>query len=124
MRFPRFRPFTWVMLVINVLFLIWIIVGIAGASGTPEDCGTLSAEACNAAEGVGTAIGAGLIIGLWVAADVILGVLWLITRPKRRDCPACGHSLRKGVTTCPKCGTNLATLYQQPGTTPGGPRPA
>lgn len=115
MRFPRFRPFTWVLLAINLLFLVWVIAGASQASGMPESCGTLSAEACNAAANAGTAIGVALIIALWAAVDVILGVLWLVTRPKRRDCPVCGNSMRKGVTSCTSCGADLAALYQQRG---------
>lgn len=106
---PKWRVFTWVILVVNLLFLIWIIAGIAGSGGTPEDCGTLTVEECNAAEGVGTAIGVGIIIVLWALVDVILGVLWLVTRPKRRSCPVCGADVKKGVTVCPKCGHDFAT---------------
>jgi hypothetical protein len=27
---PKWRPFTWVIVVINVLFLVWIVAGLAG----------------------------------------------------------------------------------------------
>lgn len=112
MRLPRFRPFTWVMLIINVIFLIWMIAGLSQSAGTPQNCGSLSAEACNAAEGVGTAIGLAMVIGLWVAVDFILGIIWLVTRPKTRDCPVCGNSLKRGVTECGKCGTDMAQLHR------------
>ncbi|GAB3676378.1 zinc ribbon domain-containing protein [Saccharopolyspora tripterygii] len=97
MRFPRFRIFTWVILVINAIFLIWIIGGISTPTN-PTDT----------AANVGVAIGVGLIIGLWVAADVILGVLWLITKPKTRDCPACGRAVKRGQTQCGHCGYDFA----------------
>ncbi|TWF94984.1 hypothetical protein FHU35_13705 [Saccharopolyspora dendranthemae] len=97
MRFPRFRIFTWVILAINAIFLIWIIEGISTRTN-PTD----------AAANVGTAIGAGLVIGLWVASDVILGVLWLITKPKTRDCPACGRTVKRGQTQCKHCGYDFA----------------
>lgn len=119
MRFPRFRVFTWIILVINALFLIWVIGGVssAGSQACPP---TLSQEACLAAGQIGTGIGVALIVGLWVAADIILGILWLITRPRRRDCPTCGNSIRKGVTVCPECGTDFRQLYGAPS---GGPVP-
>lgn len=105
---PRLRPFTWIILAINVLFLVWIIRGTASAGSQPCPPG-LSPEACTAASQVGTGIGAALIIALWVAVDIILGILWLITRPKRRDCRVCGYSAKRGVTTCTHCNTPFAT---------------
>jgi hypothetical protein len=101
---PKWRPFTWVILIVNILFLVWIIGGIASSGGTPQDCGTLSEQTCNDAEAVGTAIGVGIIFFLWALTDVILGVVWLVTRPKRRPCPVCGTDLKQGVIVCPICG--------------------
>jgi hypothetical protein len=121
MHFPRFRVFTWIILAINVLFLIWIITGIASNNSTAADCGSLDRAACEAAENVGTAIGVGLIVGLWVAADVILGVLWLITRRKTRDCPACGRTVKRGQLQCKSCGYDFgqaARAAQQPPVSP------
>ncbi|GAA3043716.1 hypothetical protein GCM10017562_75560 [Streptomyces roseofulvus] len=80
----RPRIFLWVFLAIQVIFLIWIITGAASGSGTPEDCGTLDRQTCNDAESVGTAIGVGMIIFLWAAVDVVLGVTYAIYRFARR----------------------------------------
>jgi hypothetical protein len=123
---PKWRPFSWVILIINILFLIWVIAGIASSSGTPKDCGTLSAADCNNAQAVGTGIGVAIIIVFWAFVDVILGVLWLVTRPrgKTRPCPVCGTDVKKGVTVCPSCGYNFATGAQTtPGTPPTPPTP-
>ncbi|SFS65271.1 hypothetical protein [Saccharopolyspora flava] len=97
MRFPQLRVFTWVILVINAIFLVWVIGGIASRPN-PDD----------PAANVGTAIGVGLVIGLWVAADVILGILWLVTKPRTRDCPACGRTIKRGQMTCKSCGYDFA----------------
>lgn len=75
LRGSKFRIFTWVILVINALFVAWIISGIAGNANNPS-C-TANATACQ----VGTGIGVFLILVLWIFIDFILGVLWLITRP-------------------------------------------
>lgn len=104
MRFPRFRIFTWVILAVNVIFLIWIIDGIATRP-----------DPTSAAANVGTAIGVGLVIGLWVAADVILGILWLITKPKVRDCPACGRAVKRGQMECKGCGYDFAQAARTAG---------
>ncbi|MFF9869574.1 hypothetical protein ACF1G0_29930 [Streptomyces sp. NPDC013953] len=71
----------------QLLFLIWVILGASSGAGTPEDCGVLNRQDCNEAENVGTAIGVGLIIALWVAVDVILGITYLVYRLSRRPRP-------------------------------------
>ena len=89
----RRRVFLWVFLAIQVLFVIWVIAGAASGGGIhaqavaychahPDayvsfsDCVSLSGGGSKA----GTAIGAGIIIVLWVAADVILGVSYGVYR--------------------------------------------
>ncbi|WP_406691989.1 hypothetical protein REH65_08335 [Saccharopolyspora sp. ID03-671] len=44
----------------------------------------------------------------WVAGDVILGILWLVTKPRTRDCPACGRTIKRGQMTCKSCGYDFA----------------
>jgi hypothetical protein len=123
-RFPRWRPFTWIILAFNVVMLIWVILG----ANTGKSCHGLSGNAltdCQAGQ-AGTTIGVGLIILLWALGDVILGTVWLITKPRRRDCPVCGNPVRRGVMECPNCGFDFTTIAQQPGRPPGprwgGPR--
>jgi uncharacterized membrane protein len=79
----RRRIFPWVFLAIQAIFLIWIITGVSSSGGT-KDCGTLTAQQCADAAHVGTGIGVALIIGLWVAVDIILGITYLILRLSRR----------------------------------------
>ncbi|MFD9321122.1 hypothetical protein ACFWDQ_26230 [Streptomyces sp. NPDC060053] len=79
----RRRIFLWLFLAIQLLFLIWVIVGASTASGTPEDCGSLTGDdlkLCENASEVGTTIGAGLVIGLWAAVDIILGFTYVVYR--------------------------------------------
>ena len=79
-RFPRWRPLTWLILAFNVVMLVWLIAGVNAASGAGDDCG--AQQACQDANDVGTAIGAGLIVFLWAAGAVILGVIWLVTNSR------------------------------------------
>ncbi|MBK3631462.1 hypothetical protein JHN52_00510 [Streptomyces sp. MBT97] len=79
----RRRIFLWIFLVIQILFLVWVIAGAASGSGTPEDCRGLTGDnlkLCEDADDVGTTIGVGLIIGLWAAVDVILGFTYVVYR--------------------------------------------
>jgi len=74
------RIFLWVFLAVQLLFLVWIIAGITSAGGDPTDCGTLSTEACNDAESVGTGIGVVLIVVIWMVVDFFLAVIYGIYR--------------------------------------------
>jgi hypothetical protein len=87
--------------------VVWIIAGAASASHNPQCAHTaiLGAKACQNATDAGTGIGVGLLIGLWGFGDVILGVLWMVTRG--RACQACGRGVRRGVTACTHCGFDL-----------------
>lgn len=101
---PKWRAFTWVILVINLLFLVWIIGGVAATSESCEGMTGQELDACEAGTAIGASIGVGIIVFLWFLVDGILGVIWLVTRPKGRPCPVCGTNVKEGVTVCPKCG--------------------
>jgi hypothetical protein len=76
------RVFMWVILAINALFLWWII---AGVSSNADNCAGEVGQAledCQAATGIGTGIGVIFIIFLWAMVDVILGVLYIVTRKR------------------------------------------
>lgn len=119
---PKWRPFTWVILIINVLFLVWIIAGVAGVAGECANEVGIDRDACEAGTAVGATIGVGIIIGLWAFVDVILGVLWLITKPKTRACPVCGYSVKKGQVSCRNCGYDFRTgAAPRPPAAPGIP---
>lgn len=95
----RKRVFMWFFLAIQALFVAWMIVGFATANNTPSasdiasacggnnwqalynsyhECVTTTTSDLQAAGGIGTGIGAALVIGLWVAVDVILGITRLV----------------------------------------------
>jgi hypothetical protein len=81
------RIFLWIFLAVQAIFLLWVILGASTNEDNPESCAELTGDAlklCQDAGDVGTAIGVGLIIGLWVAVDVILGISYGIYRLSRR----------------------------------------
>ena len=106
-RKPR-RIFMWFFLAVQAIFIAWLITGIASAAhGIPadahaqalayckgngwsplfksyQDCIVHYANGMRGAAEVGSTIGAGLVIGLWVAVDVILGIGRLILMFARR----------------------------------------
>jgi hypothetical protein len=109
--FPRWRIFTWVILAFNVIMLIWVITGTASGESCSGKTGYDLTE-CEAGQ-AGTGIGVFLVILLWALGDIILGVLWLVTKPRKRECPACGNSVRKGVMQCGACGYDFRQMLQK-----------
>jgi hypothetical protein len=100
---PRWRPFTWIIVVVNVVFLLWIVSTFAGASDSCSGESGQVKDVCETLATVGASIGVALVALVWALADVILGVLWLVTR-QGRPCRVCGRRVKEGVTICPACG--------------------
>src|SRR5947208_2367286 len=67
MRFvPKWRVFTWVIVIINVLFLVWIITGVNSAS---QNCNGLHGQnlsSCQAGTAIGGTLAVGVIVFFWV----------------------------------------------------------
>lgn len=117
----HWRIMTWVILAFNILMLCWLIFGVGGAANDANCAGEATKDlqnACQAGTAIGAGIGAALIIALWVAGDIILGVIWLITNRGKRDCPGCGRPAKKGVTVCKSCGYDFR-LGRAPEDAPG-----
>jgi hypothetical protein len=115
-RFPRFRKATWVLIIFNVLMLIWVISGIASVGG--GSCNGLDQATCNAAKDIGGGIGVALLIVLWFIGFVVLGLVWLMSKPKNRQCPRCGHDVKKGLMICKSCNFDFAQATAQVPTPP------
>jgi hypothetical protein len=79
---PRWRKATWALVVWTILMALWIGGGIAATGSGPGDCGTLSQDACEAAYGLGAGIGVTALFFLWFIGFLILGLVWLMSRPK------------------------------------------
>ncbi len=117
---PSWRPLTWVIVVVQVLFIFWLIGGV-GSGVEDADCANQTySDACE----TGTAIGAGIafmfIVFLWAMVDVILGVIWVVTNKSKRSCPACGNNVKKGLLACPTCNFDFAAAARNGGIPPHG----
>lgn len=97
----RWRKMTWVINVWNVIFLVWIITGIADRASKNCPAGD---TLCKNASDVGTGIGVAVIILLWFLGFVVLSIVWFMTRRRGRICPHCGEGVKKGLTSCRSCG--------------------
>lgn len=116
---PEWRKMTWFILAVNALMLVLIISAASSAHDTNvANCttGTTSAfltqEDCVNFSDAGTGLGVAFVVVLWVMTDMILGLIWLVTnRSKKRDCPACGSSVKRGVTVCPTCSFDFVRAF-------------
>jgi len=79
------RIFLWVFLAVQVLFIVWIIGGLASSGGDATDCGTLSQKDCNAASDVGTGIGVVLIVVFWMVVDFFMALIYGVYRLAKRN---------------------------------------
>jgi hypothetical protein len=101
---PR-RFMSWVLIAWNAVVLIWVVAAIA--TRPSRDCPP-GDQLCRDASDVGTGIGVGLILVLWFIGFVALSLVWFMTRPRTRLCPACGTDARRGETACRRCGRDFA----------------
>jgi len=102
---------TWVVILWCVLMAVWIIAALS-SSGPNTNCVHhlyLSKQTCESVSTAGTGIGVVILWFVWFFGFIVLSLIWFMTRPKGRDCPACGEMAKKGHTTCQSCGYNFAT---------------
>lgn len=104
----RWRKMTWVLNIWNLIFLIWIIAGISDRASKNCPPGP-NHQLCVSASDAGTGIGVGIVFLLWFLGFVVLSIIWFMTRRAGRVCPHCGEDVKKGRTTCKKCGYDFTT---------------
>lgn len=117
MTFPHWRKMTWVIVVWCVVMAIWIVGAIIGAA-SGEECGreaqrALGQETCVAARDAGTGIAVVALWFVWFFGFIILSLIWFMSRPKGRNCPACGMNVKQGRSTCSHCQFDLAVAAGQ-----------
>lgn len=78
---PHWRKATWALVIFNVLMLILLVTSVNAAGETTCDP-QLSADLCDAARGIGTGIGVTFLVIIWFIGFIVLGLIWLMSRPK------------------------------------------
>lgn len=77
---PLYRPFTWVVLVAQGPFVIWMCVAIKRGLADMSNCSSgMWPELCQIAAEVAAGIYPLFVLLIWALVDVILGVLWRVT---------------------------------------------
>ncbi len=88
-RLPALRFGSWILLSFNVFMAFLLVSGIIGA--TQGACAGLTGDdldLCRAAAAIGTSIGVGIVLFVWAIIDVILFIVWFVTRSRQRSEPA------------------------------------
>ena len=78
---PHWRKATWALLIWTVVMIIWVVGGSMAAGNTACDP-ILSQATCDAAKAIGGGIGVTIIIIIWFIGFIVLGLIWLMSRPK------------------------------------------
>ena len=102
---PRWRKMTWVLIAWCALILVWAIAG-GGSAGS--QCAHEASHAAKVGCEAGTGIGVALVLLIGFFGFVFFSLIWFMTRPKGRECPACGERVKRGLTKCAGCGHDFA----------------
>ncbi|HEX5775924.1 MAG TPA: hypothetical protein VFX95_04505 [Caulobacteraceae bacterium] len=79
-RGPLGKLAKWLFIIFNGLMALWFVIGLGAAS---ETVATADSEAEQAGAAIGTVLGAGMIMFVWLCGAVILGLFALLTRGQR-----------------------------------------
>lgn len=74
------KVFKWLFILFNIFMLV---ASFKACGGVSEVYSSSQNEYEQAGAAIGTTIGMGLILTVWVFVDIILGLFVLFTRPKR-----------------------------------------
>lgn len=85
------RPFGWVIIVINAYIFISFF-------------SSYDVNADDTSNGIGIMV----LIFFLALLNTFLYVLYRVTATKKRECPACGQNVKKGLTICPSCKFDFA----------------
>lgn len=79
-RTPLGKAVKWLFILFN-LFMIFALY--SGCSATSDSITSATSEAERAGATLGTAMGVGMLLVLWVMGDIIIGTVVLLTRRKK-----------------------------------------
>lgn len=105
---PHWRKMTWVLILWCGAIIAWAISAGASTSHSCDHPGVLTHAQCQNATDAGAGLGIAVILFIGFIGFVFFGLIWLMSRPRTRVCPACGEDVKKGRTACPKCSYDFA----------------
>lgn len=79
---PKWRKATWALVIWTFLIALWIGAGVMNVSDSCTGRTGNELETCQAATAIGGGIGVTFIVVIWFIGFVVLGLVWLMSRPK------------------------------------------
>jgi hypothetical protein len=104
------RWITWLLLLFSGAMLLWAStrIGDGGLECAQYAPGSPARGACELQSDLRSGIGLFAVGVVWIGGTLVLGVIWLATRPPKRRCPRCARVVKVGRTACPGCGYEFA----------------
>ena len=93
------RKMTWALVVWTAAVIV-LSIAASGSQTCQNDAGIV--RVCSGG------LDGGKALLLWAGGFAVLSLIWVMTKPQTRLCPACGESVKKGPTSCPKCSFDFA----------------
>jgi hypothetical protein len=79
---PRWRKATWAIVLFSALMLVWIVAGVGAVSNNCAGKTGDALVACQAGTAIGGGIGVTILVVIWFIGFIVLGLIWLMSRPK------------------------------------------
>ena len=79
---PHWRKATWALVIFSALMAVWIGSGIAATSNNCAGEVGDALQLCQAGTAIGGGIAVTFIVILWFIGFIVLGLIWLMSRPK------------------------------------------
>ena len=78
----QWRKATWALVIWNALMILWLAGSLGGDFSCVGETGAARAV-CDAGASIGMSLGASLVGVVWFFGFVTIGLIWLVSRPKR-----------------------------------------
>lgn len=114
------RKATWLVIIWNGLILLWAATGINAVKDTCDGLSGTALRNCEISLNLGGGVALFVIGLIWFVGFLVTGLIWLMSRPKRRLCPVCGRSVKSGEVVCKRCGFDFRMAQPTP-VYPAGP---
>lgn len=119
---PRWRKATWALVIWTILMGIWIAAGVGAVSDNCAGVTGTALDNCQAATAIGGGIGVTFIIIVWFLGFLVLGLIWLMSRPKDNVViyGPNGQEVRVSEKEARRRVDKQGWAYQRPTAPPGG----
>jgi hypothetical protein len=77
----HWRKATWALVIWDAFMVLWLATVLRGEFSCDRETGAARAV-CDAGASIGMSLGPSLVGVVWFTGFIILGLIWLVSRPK------------------------------------------